>query len=207
MRHRVIGNVPVARKFLARALMLGLGLGLLACAGESPLGDCPDCALPETPGLLVSEPLAAPAGAGANLVAWVALEAGSIPEGFIAQLRTTSGGSVRSPVINGGFDPAPLAAVVGDTVLVTVSDHTGRLLVTRQAEVKRKRPPVIVRIEPSPRKRDVPLNASMLVVFSEPVDPGTVTDRTVRLFRGAIALAGQVRLRHPDAKSTFAMKQ
>jgi hypothetical protein len=100
-------------------------------------------------------------------------------------------------VINGGFDPAPFASLVGDTVAITVSDPQGRVVASWQASVKR-RPPVIVRTEPPPRKRDVPLNMSLLVVFSEPVDPATVTDRTVRLFdRNGLPMPGQLWL-DPD---------
>jgi len=195
----MVGALTVSAR-LRGALALGLGFSLLACAVDSPLGDCPDCPVPTAPGLLVSEPIPAPFGAGAGQVAWVALEAGAVTSGFTAQVRMSSGGTVRRAVINGGFDPAPLAAVVGDTVTVTVSDPAGRVVGTWQAQVKEKKPLFIVRTEPPPRKRGVPLNAGLLVVFSEPVDPGTVTDQTLRLFNGGIPQRGQVHL-SPDGIS------
>jgi hypothetical protein len=62
---------------------------------------------------------------------------------------------------------------------------------------------VLVRTEPPHRKRDVPLNASLLVVFSEPVDPGTVTTEVVRLFRGTVPVAGRVQLDPSGVKAVF----
>jgi hypothetical protein len=135
---------------------------------------------------------------------WVALSEGSAPTGFTAQVRVSSGATFRRPVINGGFDPAPLAALVGDTVAVTVRDPQGRVVATLEASVKTKRPPVIVRTEPPPRKRDVPLNMSLLVVFSEPVDPATVNGHTVRLLnRNGLPLAGQVYLDPDGLRAVF----
>lgn len=192
---------------LSRGLALALGLWSLACSGEAPLGgggpSAASDSLTDNPGLLISEPLPASAAEGFRRVSWVALAEGTAPTGFTAHVRVSSGASFRRPVINGGFDPAPLAALVGDTVVVTVTDPRGRVVDTWEASVKGRRPPVIVRTEPPPRKRDVPLNMSLLVVFSEPVDPATVSDRTVRLFnRNGLALAGQVRL-DPDGLHAF----
>ena len=54
------------------------------------------------------------------------------------------------------------------------------------------RPPVIVRTEPPPGKRDVPLNASIVIVFSEPIDSATLTPASVRLLHGGIEVAGSI---------------
>jgi len=196
-----------ARRSGRLSRVLALALWSLACSGEVPLGgggpSPASDSLPDNPGLLISEPLPAPAAGGLQRVSWVALAEGTVPTGFTAHVRVSSGASFRRPVINGGFDPAPLAALVGDTVSVTVTDPSGREVDRYEASVKARRPPVIVRTEPPPRRRDVPLNMSLLVVFSEPVDPATVSDQTVRLFtKNGLALTGQVRL-DPDGLHAF----
>ncbi|HEY6061084.1 MAG TPA: Ig-like domain-containing protein, partial [Gemmatimonadales bacterium] len=56
------------------------------------------------------------------------------------------------------------------------------------------RPPIIVRTEPPPKKRDVPLNLSMVVVFSEPIDSATLTPASVRLLRNGRGVSGSVRV-------------
>ena len=110
---------------LSRGLALVLGLCSLACSGETPLGSGGGPApasdsVTGIRGLLVSDPLPNPFGDNSRRVAWVALSEGAAPTGFTAQVQVSSGASFRRPVINGGFDPAPLAALVGDTVEVTV---------------------------------------------------------------------------------------
>ncbi|MES2169826.1 MAG: formyltransferase family protein [Actinomycetota bacterium] len=44
---------------------------------------------------------------------------------------------------------------------------------------------MVVRTDPPPQKRDVPLNAVVTIVFSEPVDPATVNPGSLQLWRGA----------------------
>jgi hypothetical protein len=87
--------------------------------------------------------------------------------------------------------------MVGDTLDVRLDLEGGE----RQefvTEVPPRRPPVIVRTDPPPQRRDVPLNAVMLLVFSEPVDPATLTPSSVQLLLdgapvdGALAFGGGV---------------
>jgi len=51
--------------------------------------------------------------------------------------------------------------------------------------------PVIVRTNPPPKKRDVPLNAAIVIVFSEPVDGRTLNSSAVQLLRGTTPVAAQ----------------
>src|SRR5256886_12182982 len=54
---------------------------------------------------------------------------------------------------------------------------------------------------PRPGKRDVPLNARMVVVFSEPINPGTIGG--IRLLRGAAPIAGHTTLSADGLRAEF----
>src|SRR2546430_17190222 len=54
---------------------------------------------------------------------------------------------------------------------------------------------------PRPGKRDVPLNARMVVVFSEPINPGTIGG--IRLLRGGAAIAGHTTLSADGLRAEF----
>src|SRR2546426_709204 len=75
-------------------------------------------------------------------------------------------------IAEGGFDPVPLFAAVGDTLAINVRLAGGGTKVLRLV-VPATRRPVVVRAYPPPRKRDVPLNTSIVAVFSEPVQSGS----------------------------------
>jgi hypothetical protein len=68
----------------------------------------------------------------------------------------------------------------------------GGEVTTDRTIVPASRPPVIVRTDPPAHKRDVPLNASIVVVFSEPIAPGALADGSVIVRRGAELVQGQV---------------
>jgi alpha-tubulin suppressor-like RCC1 family protein len=126
-------------------------------------------------------------------VVYVSLAPGSVPTGTQATVRNqTSGGSITTAVVNGGFDPVAIAAAVGDTLLVEVrgpsTDVIRAVLV-----VAAQRPLVVVRTNPPPRKTDVPLNAIMVVVFSAPIDSTTLTTESVQLWSGTTPVPGTVR--------------
>lgn len=187
---------------MPRLVTLGVAVLLASCSSDAPLGDSSGPpSLPDIPGLVISDPF--PAQGGPGELAWVSLQEGVAPGGFSATVRSAGGGILTSPVINGGFDPAPLQVTLGDTITVSVEDPSGLVMVSWQAQAKANAPPVIVRVSPTPRMRDVPLNMSLLVVFSEPVDPATVTDQTVRLFKGGVSVAGEVELDPEGIRVTF----
>src|SRR5437016_8187720 len=102
-------------------------------------------------------------------VVFVSLPPGAIPLGGFATIHDSRTGSDASAAMaEGGFDPVPLRAVAGDTLAVNVRLVGGgnQLL---YLVVPSSRRPVVVRTDPPPRKRDVPLNTSIVVVFSEPI--------------------------------------
>jgi alpha-tubulin suppressor-like RCC1 family protein len=92
-------------------------------------------------------------------------------------------------MVHGGFDPASIGANVNDTIrvdIVTNADTAHAQLV-----VAARRRPRIVRTDPPPGGRDVPLNATIVVVFSEPVDAASLS-AGVALLRDTTSVAGTV---------------
>jgi hypothetical protein len=111
---------------------------------------------------------------------------------------------LTTSVTDGGFDPVPVTASVGDSIEVTVRDAGGTVALQGRVLVAAARPPVIVRTDPPPQKRDVPLNASVVIVFSEPMDSTTLTTSTVELKKGTSLVPGAVRFMDPsDIVATF----
>jgi Tol biopolymer transport system component len=177
-----------------------------AACSDSP-GGPPSILAPLPDGVMVSNPVPAAAlGAGtraalgvapgaADDLTYVSLAPGTVPAGSRAVVRRVGdAASVTTAVADGGFDPVPVVAEAGDSIEVTVTDADNATLFKVRVAVAAARPPVIVRTEPPPRKRDVPLNAALAIVFSEPVSSGTLSSSSVQLLKGTTAIAGTVRL-------------
>jgi hypothetical protein len=93
---------------------------------------------------------------------------------------------------NGGFDPVAVAANVGDTLTVEARAHSVVIAVASKM-VPGRRAPTVVRTDPPGGKTDVPLNTTIEVIFSEPVDSKSVAG-SVRLSQGGVVVAGSVSL-------------
>ncbi|HEU5183431.1 MAG TPA: Ig-like domain-containing protein [Gemmatimonadaceae bacterium] len=133
-----------------------------------------------TSGHSVVAPLQA---SGSADVAYVSLRPGTVPGGERATLqRRGSTITVTATIDGGGLDPVPVEAAPGDSVDVTVQVAGGafRRFTLRVPE---KRRPRIVRTHPPPKKKDVALNAGIVIVFTEPVDGGTVSSPSIRLLK------------------------
>ena len=194
-------TVKAARK---RGLTGVLALvGVVACLDDHMIAPPPPPLPPN--GLIISNPVptavpsvTARVGAshlveGVGDVVFVSLTPGTAPTGTHAIVQRLGDPAQDTTfVFDGGFDPVPVAAQVGDTIAVQVLDANDRVVFEGRAVVAAARPPVVVRTDPPPRKRDVPLNASMVIVFSEPIDPSTLTTSTVQLVQGTTAMLGQV---------------
>jgi Tol biopolymer transport system component/plastocyanin len=140
-----------------------------------------------------------PASAGvralstAGEVAYIALPPGTAMNGveaFIWNERTGSGMTV--PVIDGGFDPIAVPARIGDPLEVEVRGADGATIHRIERKVPDKRRPRVVRTRPPRGKRDVALNATIIVVFSEPIDARTLTASSVRIARGGTPVSGHL---------------
>ncbi|HET9709428.1 MAG TPA: Ig-like domain-containing protein, partial [Gemmatimonadales bacterium] len=158
-----------------------------------------------TNGLIVSNPIsiarlvqsarATSAEGALGEAVYVSLSPGTVPNGNQAILRRVgAASSVATMVSGGGFDPVPVTAQAGDSLDVTVVSSGGDTLYQQRVLVLASRPPVVVRTEPPPKKRDVPLNANIVVVFSEPVNGGTINSSSVQLRHGSAPIAGSVGL-------------
>ena len=126
-----------------------------------------------------------------------------MPDGeYATLLNPVTGQSVNVVIADGGFDPQALVAKVGDTLEVKTHSRSGVNSVDFGV-VPRRRPPQIVRTEPPKGKTDVPLNTQIIIVFSEPVDPATVSG-ALRVFNGNAPVAGTVTLSESGIIADFA---
>jgi len=94
---------------------------------------------------------------------------------------------------DGGIDPVPVPALPGDSVIVVVTDSSGQSVRFGEA-VRANRPPIVIRTEPPRKKTDVPVNAALVVVFSEPMDSATITSQSIQLLANGQATGAQVAL-------------
>lgn len=137
--------------------------------------------------------LSSPTASSAGSPAFVSFFPGTFPGAtavLIRNERTTE--VIEATFVDGGLDPVPIAAAKGDRLLFTVTSADGGTMSFARAVPERRRPRV-VRVNPPRGRRDVAINATIVVVFSEPVDPATVTNTTVRLESEAgVAVSGQI---------------
>ena len=173
---------------------LGLAIGLAACTGEPATGPTgPD---PLSIAAIISDPVNSPAHGPAT--AYVSLPRGTLQEGVGLEIRNTrTGALITAPLVLGGFDPVAIAAQVGD---VLAFHGVGGAVVTPRPKVPPRRPPMIVRTDPPLERRDVPLNATLRVVFSEPIDPGSLSSTAITLTQLGTPVPGTVRLHSSDLK-------
>ena len=190
-------------------LVIPLALGGAACSDQTASG--PDGAdnntvTPVPPGMVISNPLSSSANAGAEVglasiamsgdsVAYVSLTPQTLPNAANVQIRnrSTSGATTLVPVIQGGFDPVAVAARAGDELILTISMYGGGTS-TMSVVVPARHPPTVVRTSPAKGRTDVALNVTVTVVFSEPIDPKTLSATSVRLLHDGNPVSGSVRL-------------
>lgn len=129
----------------------------------------------------------------ANDLVYVSLPPGAIPGGFtasISDLGTSS--SITTQMVDGGFDPVPLPADEGDSLVIAIRGIGGGAPTSFLSVVAAAKPPTVVRTNPPSHKRDVSLNAIVVIVFSEPLDPGTTDTASIKLWLGTIPVSGTV---------------
>ena len=147
-------------------------------------------------GSLIAAQAASPAAAGD--VVYVSLPPGTIPEGERIAVRSLRTGFARTePLVDGGLDPVSVPAAVGDQ-LELVATLSGGATRRSVIEVPARRRPRVVRTVPPRGKTDVPLNARIVVVFSEPLDPQTLSTASVQLLRGTVPVTGRLEFLDAD---------
>jgi hypothetical protein len=182
-------------------LLAGAVVWAMACSeGMGPEGPGQHLA-----GLTVSAPVATSPGArtlgstaaAANTVAYVSLVPGAVPTGRSATITNRATGlAVTVGVVNGGFDPVAVAAAVGDTLAIVIArDGSGPL--DDVEPVLPVHPPVVVRTDPPRKQVDVPLNTSVMIVFSEPIDSASLGSEAVQLYQGTSPVVGTLAFADP----------
>jgi len=146
-------------------------------------------------GLGSSSPRAyASSAATGDSIVYVSLAPGTSPDGASITIRNRATGvSLTAPLFNGGLDPVPVGAQTGDTLEFVVTNSSGGEQ-SLGISIARIHPPVIVRTVPPPGGTDVTLNSLLVFVFSEPMDPRTVTTQTMQVQSSDQAVAGTVTL-------------
>ena len=184
--------------------LIVIAVVLAGCGGEnlgpdsSPDGDAPLFAG------FVSDPVGASAGgttsagsinaslAGSVPLAWISAPPGTIPNGTSVTIRNPDFGSETTALVaDGGFDPVPIAAAPGDSLRIAVEKADGSTT-HMKAKVPGRRRPRVVRTSPAKGRIDVAINASIVVIFSEPIADSSVSETRIKLSRSGTPVSGTV---------------
>ncbi len=172
-----------------------LSLLIVACSDQVSAPSKPTPVAPTTPTtpapqpgplaewLTVSSPIVRGSGTSARSVAYVSLPPGHVnatDSVFLTNRRT--GLIVWPVVIAGGFDPVAIDAALNDTVDVTVWEYPTAQVTHTLGVVAARTALRLVRTDPVNASNAVALDASVVAVFSEPLNPA--------------ALSGGIRLSH-----------
>jgi len=197
---------------LAAAVVAGT-VAWAGCSGEDTVTDPP---APETGPALVSDPVAfgqadfvAPGRylttslAGLVDFSFTAFLPEEYPGGETVEiLNERTGERLSAPMFEGGLDPIGIPAQVGDVLQISVLQ--GQTLLARMwRPVPERKPPVVVRTQPPNGKTKVPLNLSITVVFSEPVDGGSVTAESFGLLRDGVPVIGELDILDGGLRAEF----
>ena len=194
----------------------GLVVVALSCSGDSnepsgpgdpPVNPPPD----DQSAVVVTEPVVLQAGtttvigqgdtrgfailsASDEGFSYVSFPPGSQPEADTAEvINRTRDLSVGGPMVDGGLDPVPIPASIGDTLVITT--YRQAIIFERvEREVPDGQPPVVVRTDPPRGKTRVPLNSRIFIVFSEPLQGSSATPSSIRLLRNGQPAAAAVEL-------------
>jgi hypothetical protein len=132
---------------------------------------------------------------------------GAFPEGDAVEiLNRRTGVRLSASMLDGGLDPIGIPAEVGDELEITVFDGPTPLFTVAWV-VPVRLPPIIVRTDPPDGKTKVPLNASVMVVFSEPMDPDSLMREHIRVLRDGVPVPGEVRILDGGLRVEFVPNQ
>lgn len=124
---------------------------------------------------------------------YVSTPPGTFPDGKVVTIGNVTKKTVAPSafIVDGGFDPIPVEADNGDSLRISVLLSNGTKAVNT-VKVPARRPPRVVRTDPSRGRTDVAFNVVISIVFSEPVDLQTVNANSVYLARNGTRLNGTV---------------
>ena len=209
-------HLPARHRICLATALVAASVG--GCSDMSPLDEGPtlpalDSAFvvsnPVVSSLLAARSSGASIGmAGGGNVVYVSLPEGTLPEGTLATIYTADRtSSITAPIVGGGFDPRTLAASAGDSLEIEVHSENGATISTATSVVLPARRPIVVRTSPTKGRRDVPLNSIMVVVFSEPIEPSTLTTSTIRLMSNGRSVPGRLGFHDVDSLMTVFMPE
>ncbi|MEP6508269.1 MAG: Ig-like domain-containing protein [Gemmatimonadales bacterium] len=195
------------RRTLVRTCWIFAAL-IAACSDNSPSG-VKDLPLPDPTGLVLSDPSSVAASSGrsvvpsATITAYVSAVPGTLPDAISAIIRnkTAPGAEYVTKVVAGGFDPVPVLAGAGDELSLELWSESGRTVL--YLSVPPRRPPGVVRTNPSKGRTDVALNVQITVVFTEPIDESTLTEKSLMLKQSGVAVKGILTLSVDGLIATF----
>jgi hypothetical protein len=158
----------------------GGALAAAACSGDELVRSSADTEI--TPELVVSEPILRGSPAGDSL-SYVSFPAGTVPHGSGAEVTNVrTGTSANAGLVDGALDPVAIPAGTGDTMAVVARDSAGH---TRQMlNMVARRRPSVVRSSPGSGASDVPMLSIISIVFSEPMNLGTLTGNVHLVLNG-----------------------
>jgi hypothetical protein len=185
----------------SRILAMVLCAALAGCGDGQDSGTGPDsdpASRSSLRALILSNPTAparaATVGSAAALVdavAYASLPPGSMPDATLVLITNMSAGvRATAAVVDGGFDPVPIAAAPGDSLQLQFQLMGNALECCFYARVAPHRPPRVVRTSPAGGRSDVPLNVRVTVVFSEPMGAAALADSNVYVLRDSVRVAG-----------------
>ncbi len=173
----------------------------MGCAGDSTPTGPGTTPVSSTLPFIVSSPTTPPSESvsraavrtNSPALAYISLPPGTFPTGLSATMADAhTGSTTASPLVNGGFDPAPLPAVVGDTVTVDVSFAAAQAPEHFSFLISGDRPLVIVRTDPPAHERVLPPDSRLTVVFSEPLDSAILNAQSVQLWMNITRIDGKL---------------
>src|SRR6476469_90413 len=146
---------------------------------------------PSSASILNSGQLLASASS-APTVSYISLAPNSVQARLlVVRNKTQRSTPVVIAVVDGGFDPIPVVANPGDALEMTftlISGGTFRSVIKAPA----RRGPGVVRTDPPKGRVDVALNIGVSVVFTEPINPQTITPASVRLVLNGANVDGKL---------------
>ena len=206
MRH-----IEDTRRVLCTVAALGILASVGGCAYDPPTSGRNELEVSSL-AAIVSDPspssgqraaYASAVSPSGNGVVYVSLPPGSVMRGSNVEIRNVNTGFARTDlVVLGGLDPVAVSARIGDTLELTVRDLDD-VTASIRVIVGPRRPPKVVRTVPPPKKRDVALNSTIVIVFSEPIDQSRITAETIQLLRGSEPVSFHLRFTEDGLRVEF----
>jgi uncharacterized protein YjdB len=197
---------------ITAVLMAELAVGSCGRDGGSFTGPPPNQPPTDHSDVIVTEPVevdlaalpprqvspAGPGGAfsfgagGMEEVSFISYAPGSAAEADSIEVRNvTRDLRVGAPMVDGGVDPIAIPASVGDSLEIAVF-RQGVLFEMKTRTVPDRTPPRVVRTYPPRGRTRVPLNAMIILSFSEPMDSLTMRPDVIQLLQNGQPVPGTV---------------